>query len=285
MDLVIGTATFGTDYGIANRGRVQIESEALRILSEAQNFGISSIDTSPEYSIAEEIIGKFHSTHEKFNCYSKISLNKLNSSTETLNSLTNSLRMMKIKSLKGLYFHNSAELLARPAAQIEALIDAIQDTEKVEKVGASVYELSEILAVHERHPRISLFQVPENIADQRLRYSSEVESLSKSGIEFHVRSIFLQGLLLMENPPAHLSSAQSFLDKLRATANTRSCSPLELCVSYVKQLGWASKFIVGISESIQLRQILEAQECFDENIVIDETIPNDILDPRRWIND
>ena len=52
MDLVIGTATFGTDYGIANRGRVQIESEALRILSEAQNFGISNIDTSPEYSIA-----------------------------------------------------------------------------------------------------------------------------------------------------------------------------------------------------------------------------------------
>jgi hypothetical protein len=88
----------------------------------------------------------------------------------------------------------------------------------------------------------------------------------------------------MENPPAHLSSAQLFLDKLRATASARKCSPLELCVSYVKQLGWASKFIVGLSEAIQLHPIVNAQECFDENIEIDEMLPNEILDPRKWIN-
>ena len=91
MELVIGTATFGTDYGVANQGRVQSESDALAILTEAQILGVSNLDTSPAYSNAEEIIGKFHSSGLKFSCYSKISRNMLNSPIETLFSLRNSL--------------------------------------------------------------------------------------------------------------------------------------------------------------------------------------------------
>ena len=285
MELVIGTATFGTDYGIANKGQVQNVSKALEILSEAQHLGIAALDTSPAYSNAEEIIGKFHFSNKNFNCYSKISFKALNSSKEVLLSLNNSLKTMEIDSLKGLYFHNSTELLATPSAQVETLIDAIEETKKVEKIGASVYELSDLLTIHERHPRISLFQVPENIADRRLRHSTHLKSLYEKGIEFHVRSIFLQGLLLMRKPPANLSSAQPFLDKLNAVADAMKCSPLALCVSYAKELEWASKFIVGISESNQIREILEAQQLADIRIQFDEVLPDYILDPRKWIND
>ncbi len=284
MELVIGTATFGTDYGIANQGQVQNESKALRILSEAQHLGISNLDTAPAYSNAEEIIGKFHLSYKNFNCYSKISSNLLNSSTEVLLSLNNSLKTMKIDSLKGLYFHNPAELLATPPSKIETLIDAIEESKKVEKIGASVYELSDVLAIHERHPRISLFQVPENLADQRLRHSTHIKSLHENGIEFHVRSIFLQGLLLMRKTPANLSSAQPLLDKLNALADAMKCSPLALCVSYANQLGWASKFVVGISESNQIHEILEAQQLARIKIEFDEVLPDYILDPRKWIN-
>ena len=63
MDLVIGTATFGSDYGIANKGELLGEADALDILSEAQKLGISSLDTAPAYSNAEEIVGRFHSAH------------------------------------------------------------------------------------------------------------------------------------------------------------------------------------------------------------------------------
>ena len=285
MELVIGTATFGTDYGVANQGRVQSESDALAILAEAQNLGVSNLDTSPAYSNAEEIIGKFHSAGLKFSCYSKISRNMLNSPIETLFSLRNSLELMRIDSLQGLYFHNPTKLLAKDPKSIEILIDAIQETEKVEKIGASVYELGEILAIRERHPRISLFQVPENIADQRLRHSDHIKSLHESGIEFHVRSIFLQGLLLMKNAPAHLANAQPFLDKLSATANSQNCSPLDLCLSYVRQLGWASKLVVGISESTQLREIQRAMEISNKDIEFEEVLPNKIRDPRKWIHE
>jgi hypothetical protein len=284
MDLVIGTATFGSDYGIANKGELLGEADALEILSEAQKLGISSLDTAPAYSNAEEIIGTFHSAHPKFDCYSKISSQMISSPAEAQIAIECSLKRMKVESLKGLYFHDPNDLLTNDPAQIEKLIDAIQETEIVEKVGASVYELGEIVAIRERYPRISLFQVPENIADQRLRHSQEVKRFQEDGIEFHIRSVFLQGLLLMKTAPNHLRHAQPFIEKLLSTAINRNCSPIDLCLSYVKQIEWASKFVVGISEVTQLHEILSANDCSFDKIDFDEELPEDIRDPRRWIN-
>jgi aryl-alcohol dehydrogenase-like predicted oxidoreductase len=285
MEIVIGTATFGTDYGVANQGRVQSESDALEILSQAQHLGIFDLDTSPEYSNAEEVIGKFHASHPKFSCYSKISRGMLNSPTETLLSLGKSLELMKIDSLQGLYFHNPDELLAQDPDDIESLIDSIEETQRVEKIGASVYELHEIVEIQERHPRITLFQVPENIADQRLRHSDYIKALHEKGTEFHVRSIFLQGLLLMKKAPVHLAGAQPFLDKLSDVALKRNSSSLDLCLGYVRQLGWASKFLVGVSEATQLRDLKLTKDFPRREIQFGEVLPEYILDPRKWNHD
>jgi aryl-alcohol dehydrogenase-like predicted oxidoreductase len=282
MELVIGTATFGSGYGIANKGALLGEIDALEILSEAQNLGILCLDTAPAYSNAEEIIGKFHSIHKKFDCYSKIPSKMLNSAAEIQTSLNMSINLMDIKSLKGLFFHNSADLLETEPKQIEALIDSIYEFIEVEKVGASVYELNEIIAIRKRHPRITLFQVPENIGDQRLRHSEEIKNLHQAGVEFHVRSVFLQGLLLMKTAPSNLFNAQPFLDKLHITAKETNCSPLELCMSYVMQLEWASKLVVGISSTSQLREIVEATKSTRVGLDLDEILPDDIRDPRKW---
>jgi aryl-alcohol dehydrogenase-like predicted oxidoreductase len=282
MDLVIGTATFGSDYGIANKGELLGTEDALEILSEAQDLGISSLDTAPAYSNAEEIIGIFHSVRPKYECYSKISSKMLASAAEMQSSLKNSMKLMNIESFKGLFFHNPADLMTREPKQIEALLDSIYESGKVEQVGASVYELDEIIAIRERHPRISLFQVPENIGDQRLRNSEEIRNFHQEGVEFHVRSVFLQGLLLMRTAPNQQLNAQPFLDKLHAVASERNRSQLELCVHYSMQLEWASKLVIGISHTGQLREIIAATYSSEVSLDLNELLPDDIRDPRTW---
>ena len=282
MDLVIGTATFGSDYGIANKGELLGEADALEILSEAQKLGISSLDTAPEYSNAEAIIGEFHSTNPNFGCYSKISSKMLHSTAEVQSSLKNSMKLMNIKSLKGLFFHNPSDLLAREPKQIESLIDSIYESGKVQQVGVSVYELNEIVAIRERHPRISLFQVPENLGDQRLRHSEEIRNFYQNGVEFHVRSVFLQGLLLMRTAPDKQLNAQPFLNNLHAAARKRNFSPLELCIQYAMQLEWASKLVIGVSHTGHLREIVAATNSSGEKLELDEFLPDDIRDPRKW---
>lgn len=282
MDLIIGTATFGTDYGIANKGKIVTESMALEILSEAQNIGIKNLDTAPVYSNAEEIIGRYHSTHSNFDCYSKISSKLLDSKSELNSSLINSMNLMQIKYMKGLYFHNAKDVLERNPKYIESLIDTIYATQKVEKIGVSVYELAEILEIRDRHPRISLFQVPENLGDQRLRFSNEMMNLHTDGIEFHVRSVFLQGLLLMRTAPSNLFNAQPFLNKLISHAQKLSSSPLKLCIDYSKQLKWASKIVIGISHKSQLGEIVAATKYPVDKIELNDLLPDEIRDPRKW---
>lgn len=282
MEIVIGTATIGSDYGVANLGKIQKESSAVEILSLAQTLGILDLDTAPDYANAEEIIGKYHASHPKFNCYSKISSQMFKSPRKTLESIQKSLELMRIDSLKGLYFHNPHELLLMEQKDVEEIIDLIEETGRVEKIGASIYELGEIIEIQARHPRITLFQVPENIADQRLRHSLVIKSMSESGIEFHLRSIFLQGLLLMKEAPAHLAAAQPFLDNLHEMALLQNCSRLDLCLNYVKQIDWASKIVVGISQAMQLYEFKLVKDRPHEDIKFSVSLPEHIRDPRRW---
>jgi aryl-alcohol dehydrogenase-like predicted oxidoreductase len=189
---------------------------------------------------------------------------------------------MNIETLKGLFFHDSADLLSRKPKQIEDLIDSIYESGKVDQVGASVYELNEMIEIKERHPRINLFQVPENLGDQRLRHSKEIIDFFQNGVEFHVRSIFLQGLLLMKTAPKQYSKAQPFLDKIHAAAGERNISPLELCIHYAMQLEWASKLVFGVSHLGQLREIFAATNTSEASLDLNEFLPEDIRDPRRW---
>jgi len=55
--LALGTAQFGSDYGITNRSGQVDPDEAGRILSLAHECGIDCIDTARLYGDSEAVIG------------------------------------------------------------------------------------------------------------------------------------------------------------------------------------------------------------------------------------
>jgi aryl-alcohol dehydrogenase-like predicted oxidoreductase len=89
---------------------------------------------------------------------------------------------------------------------------------------------------------------------------------------------------MMKAAPKNLANVQPFLDKLSSVAEERNCSMLELCMNYVMQLEWASKLVVGASNTGQLREIIEATNSprADLDLDLDALLPDDIRDPRRW---
>ena len=48
------------------------------------------------------------------------------------------------------------------------------------------------------------------------------------------------------------------------------------------QLEWASKLVVGISHTGQLREIVAAIKSSGESLDLNEFLPDDIRDPRKW---
>ena len=83
----------------------------------------------------------------------------------------------------------------------------------VSKVGVSIYS-PEILTAISGVVKLDIVQVPFNVFDQQILSSGWSDKLKGNGVEIHTRSVFLQGLLLMQQSslpdyfikywPAHL---------------------------------------------------------------------------------
>ena len=73
IDLILGTATLNTGYGVANQDKVITKDEAREIILTAQSLGINDFDTAPGYGAAEEYLGEFLNLNLRPKISSKIS--------------------------------------------------------------------------------------------------------------------------------------------------------------------------------------------------------------------
>ncbi len=284
MNFILGTATFGTKYGIANGNNTLTECEAFQILREAESLGISLLDTAPAYGSAEEIIGKFQSQANTFEIISKISDVHDFSPERLIREIEESASRLGITQFSAILFHKSELLTKYPTQLVNETIENILSTGLAEALGVSVYDEEEIHFISEKFPRITLFQVPENIMDRRLHGSELVRRLASQGTKFHVRSIFLQGLLLMksESFPTETSGVKVGLSELEKYIMSNGVSALDACLNYASTIEWASGVVVGVNSKTHLQEIINYQK-FDIDL---GKLPNpfvkSILDPRDW---
>ena len=286
MRVILGTATFGTKYGVNNFQRELSTNDSLAILQRAWDIGVLELDTAPEYATAEEIIGNFHQSDRRFGVYSKI-LNLPGQSCKRWEiSISKSMNSLKVPVLEGAYFHRPDNLHELDKHEVNGFMDSILESGKVRSFGASVYSLNEVERILESFPKITLFQIPENILDRRMLNSRLLKDMSANGYEIHVRSVFLQGLLLMDanSVPETLSGSIPRLLELRKFSEEKELTLLETCLSYLKLLKFASGYLVGISNANQLSEIMNAKLVeFQEN-ELPTILESQFLDPRAWKN-
>ena len=114
MKLGLGTVQFGCDYGISNtKGQVLID-EVVKILDYALKNGIDIIDTASLYGNSEAVLGQFDLS--KFKVVTKTSkvnykISKEENLTVFKTAFENSLKNLNQKSIYGLLFHESNDLL------------------------------------------------------------------------------------------------------------------------------------------------------------------------------
>lgn len=260
MKLALGTVQFGLDYGISNTEGMTSFDEILKLLDLAKKNGINTLDTAKEYGSSEEILG---------NC-----ANGFEIVTKIQNPIDfeQSLKKLKRDKLYGLLFHNADVLFKNPEYLKE--FEKLKKENKVEKIGVSVYYSEQIDIILENY-NIDLIQLPINILDQRLLQSSHLKKLKDKNIEIHVRSIFLQGLLLMKNPPDYFKPIKPILDKINQNK--------ELILGFVKNIDEIDKIVIGVNDSRQLQENIEAYNK-DVDIDFSKFSINDtkFIDPSNW---
>ncbi len=277
-NFTLGTANLGLSYGITNSADYN-ENESLSILKSAISNGIESIDTSSDYGKSETLIGEIPVVRA-LKITTKISKRSEYKSSEILETLNASLRKLKVSKVENLLFHDP-EIYQNK--NLKDVTDTILQSGKVERVGFSAYNSQELIIAKENNPLWSVFQMPENILDQRSKANKDLLQMKKDGNRIYARSAFLQGLLLSEPSklPKFALNYKSVFENFHRIALQNNTTILDLCVSYMLDLEWSYSTIIGVASTNQLTLILNSEQI-KTNLTEIQTLPSDFLDPRKW---
>lgn len=285
--LAIGTAQFGMDYGIGSSpGKVSI-SEVKKILEYAKLTNINVLDTASAYGKSEKTLGNLNVDEFKIVTKTRHFTN-LKINDDDLNALNHdfnkSLKDLKLDSVYGLLIHNADDLMKPGAAKIIEFIQNLKKTNKIKKIGVSIYENKHLSFVLENFD-IDLVQLPLNIFDRRLIDNGMLKFLSQEGLEVHARSIFLQGLMLMgsSSRPRKFDRWDSLWKSWSEWLHDYEISPLEASIRYAMSFSEISKVLVGIDSINQLIEIVDAESGvlppIPSELYTDDSL---LLNPSNW---
>jgi aryl-alcohol dehydrogenase-like predicted oxidoreductase len=196
--LVLGSAQFGINYGIANsKGKLK-NKEIKKIINISKKKRVFKIDTAINYGSSQKDLGK--NNLDKFKIITKLpslplSIREKDISQWVELKIRNSLKELKVKKIYGLLFHEPQNLLDKKGKQLFNSVNNLKKNGLIDKIGISVNNfkiLRKLVGLYS----FQIVQVPFNILDRRvLKF---VNLLKRKKIKIYARSIFLQGLLLSE---------------------------------------------------------------------------------------
>lgn len=284
--IALGTVQFGIPYGINNHNGVLGFQEIEEILRTAANAGITLLDTAPVYGDAEEKIGRF--SEDSFKVVTKLPAREIGHtySKEWLyDSVHESIKRLNVKKIYGLLLHKPGDLLEKDGEIFFSDLQNLKQEGLVDKIGISIYEPSELDVLCENY-FFDIVQAPFNILDRRMIDSGWMDRLYKNGIEFHVRSVFLQGLLLMSPHirPSKFNRWDSIWTKYDAWLVENEISALQVCLMHVLSYKEINNVIIGIDSLDHLQKILHASTLKGPIIPSDiSTNDTDLLNPLSWL--
>lgn len=287
--LVLGTVQLGMPYAISNKiGKPDINS-ACDIVKTAFDQGITRFDTAQAYGDSEEVLGK---AFDKFNLNMKVKVySKLDPNLDLCDadaiqrSVEDSLWNLRIDRLEGLLVHNEESMRFWDKGLGETL-RSLAAQGKVGSIGASFYSPSKAFAALDMDG-IDMLQVPANILDRRFEDAGVFRKAQERNKKIFVRSIFLQGLLLMplDCVPASMRVALPYLEQFDQMACGMKLTRLELALCYVIQR-WPSSFVLFGAESSN--QVADNIRAYSTNIALKtdknifQNVPEIVLNPLLW---
>jgi len=252
--LILGTAQFGFDYGINNQNGRICKKEVFRILKYAKLRGINTLDTAYGYGKSEKVIGDFI-RQSSFN-FKIISKSSFKSSTELKSAVLKSLKKLSLKKLYGYLIHNFDFYLKNK--KVFKVLKYFQKKGKIKKIGFSLYFPEELDYLLKNKINFDIVQLPYSFFDQR--FAPYFKKLKKKGIEIHVRSVFLQGLIFKkpENLGRNFLKVKRKLITLKKLAEKTNAPINVLAINFAVLNEKIDKMVVGVDNIEQLESNLMA---------------------------
>jgi len=290
--LVLGTAQLGMPYGISNKTGQPDQAMSTAIIRKAWECGIQEFDTAQGYGVSEAFLGKAFSDLGISNEVRVVS--KFNPDLDHLNplrmslALDESLKRLGLSYLFGIMLHRE-ELLSLWNKGLSKILYSFVFSGKVKYLGVSVYSPAKAIEALETEG-IDFVQLPTNILDRRFEEAGVFELAYKKNKKVYIRSVFLQGLILLplKEIPDEAAQARPIIKQLELWCRSFGVTRQEVALGFVKSEMPHSKIIFGADVPWHVEQNAELWKRDFSSALIEllkknfKNVNEKILMPNLW---
>jgi aryl-alcohol dehydrogenase-like predicted oxidoreductase len=251
--LALGTAQFGLAYGLNNQAGQPTQSAVAEVLAAAQAAGLTLLDTAAAYGNSEARLGELAGANPAFEFVTKLAAG---SPEQVAQQLAAALARLKRTQLYGVLFHAFGPLQAQPEAW--QALQAARTAGQVARIGVSLYHPHEAEWLLAQGWDVDLVQVPYNVFDQR--FAMVLPLLAARGVEVHVRSAFLQGLLLRKptSLPEFFRPLAPKIERLRTLADEAGVPLPAALLLFAAGAPGVARAVIGVDSVANLHENLTA---------------------------
>jgi aryl-alcohol dehydrogenase-like predicted oxidoreductase len=258
--IVLGTAQLGMPYGIANRLGKPSDADAHELIAKCMEHGITWFDTARAYGQSEAVLGRIFADlgiQEHVNVIGKGSLQPDGHGT-SISQIHCSLELLGIPRFAFWLAHDEKHLDSYNGDLI-AEEEQLRHAGLIGGFGISAYTPQTALKAVHNHG-LAAVQFPASPFDRRFFREEFSEHLASAGTALFIRSVFLQGLCLMEpsDVPPGISMAREAVQALSEFCRNHDLPKDRFCLHYVlhRSSVCKAKMVVGLETIDQLERNL-----------------------------
>jgi spore coat polysaccharide biosynthesis protein SpsF len=288
--LALGTPQLAAAYGIADPPVPPSREAATMLLEHAWREGIRWFDTAQAYGDSEELLGSSLGDRTGARVITKLHPEAAGaSSAEVEQLLERSRRRLGGRQLWAVLLHRD-RMLDEWDGELGQTLRRWREQGAVRHLGISVESVDTL-------PRalsldgVEVVQLPASVFDRRAMRLDCVRGATASGKHIFIRSVFLQGLALLDVDRVRqlLPAAAPMVDALSRFCELHALERHQFALDYVRRRLPDATLVVGAATIEQLGQNCEAvrsEPCDPELCdAWDEFWPSDdedVIDPARW---
>ncbi len=256
--LGLGASQLGLDQPpSAPRGRSP-EREAADAMQIAARAGLAVLDAQVSFGRAETVIGNLMPRPSPFRVM--IKAGRADRGPDYVEDEARAaLRRLRLDKADTIMVQSAGDLFCPQGAAVWDRLRQLRDEGLFAKIGVSVFASDEPVALTRRF-KPDIVQAPASLLDQRLITSGALAEIAGLGVEVHLRSIFLQGLLFLppDRMPVALRGASGPLSRVRRMIAEGRSDPLQAALGFALSRPEARHVIVGVASAAELQAVIAA---------------------------
>ncbi|MFL5297639.1 MAG: bifunctional regulator KidO [Phenylobacterium sp.] len=281
--LGLGSGQFGLDQQAGARGRPR-DAEAREILAIAARSGVRVLEVGGHSAAAEIKLGHLLPKPQPFGL-TITSVRPDRGPDHAEAEIRAQLARLAVGSVDAILAPSATDLFSTHGPALWERLRKLKGEGLCKKIGVSVYASDDPVGLTRRF-KPDLIQAPASLLDQRMLIDGTLAQIAGLGVEVHLRSIFLNGLLFLppDRAPSHLKAAAGRISRARRLIAEGRSDPLQAALGFALSRPEASAVLVGVASASEMSAVIAAAMSPPPDLDWDEMALNDpeALDPRAW---